>query len=58
MKASETKMRKRRMVMIPNRVGEEEGIRMNPESSAGIFVTASMEAKCKLISQNRKMKEG
>ena len=39
MKAAEMEMRKRRMVMIPNRDGEEEGRRMNPESSAGIYVT-------------------
>ena len=30
---------------------------MNPESSAGIYVNASVEDQCRLISQNRKMKE-
>ena len=30
---------------------------MNPESSSGIYVTASVEAQCRLIAQNRKMKE-
>ena len=30
---------------------------MNPVSSAGIYVTASVESQCILISQNRKMKE-
>ena len=30
---------------------------MNPDSSTGIYVTASVEAQCRLISQNRKMKE-
>ena len=29
---------------------------MNPDSSAGIYVTASVEAHCRLIAQNRKMK--
>ena len=30
---------------------------MNPNSSAGIYVTASAEAQCKLIAQKWKMKE-
>ena len=30
---------------------------MNPDSSAGIYVTASLEAQCRFIAQNRKMKE-
>ena len=30
---------------------------MNPDSSAGIYVTASVEAQRRLIAQNRKMKE-
>ena len=45
------------MVRIPNRYGGEEGIRMNHESSAGIYVTASVEAQHRFIPQNRKMKE-
>ena len=50
-------MRKRRMVRVPNIDGQEEGIIMNPDSSAGIYVTASVEAQCRLIAQKRKMKE-
>ena len=57
MKADEMEMRKRRMIRIPNRDKEEEGIRMNPGYSAGMYVTASVEAQCRLIAQNRKMKE-
>ena len=45
------------MIRMPNRDKEEEGRRMNPEFSAGIYVTASVEARCILIAQNRKMKE-
>ena len=30
---------------------------MNPDSSAGIYVTASMEAQCRMIAENRKIKE-
>ena len=30
---------------------------MNPESSSGIYVTASVESECKLIAQNWNMKE-
>ena len=57
MKAAEMEMRKMRMARITNRYVEEEGIRMNPDSSAGIYFTASVEAQCKLIAQKRKMKE-
>ena len=44
------------MVRMPNREREEEGRRMNPESSAGIYVTASVEAQCRMIDENRKIK--
>ena len=57
MKAAEIEMKKRRMVRMPNRYGEEEGIRINHESSAGIYVTASVEYQCIFIAQNRNMKE-
>ena len=43
-KAYEMEIRKRRMVRMPNREREEESRRMNPDSSAGIYVTASVEA--------------
>ena len=42
---------------MTNMDGDEEGSRMNPDSSAGIYVTASVEAQCRLIDRNRKMKE-
>ena len=57
MKADYMEIRKRRMVRIPNREREEEGIRMNPDSSVGIYVTASLEYQCRLIAENQKMKE-
>ena len=56
-KADEMEMRKRRMVRMPNRDREEEGRRMNPDSSAGIYVTASVEAQCRMIAENQKIKE-
>ena len=31
---------------------------MNPDSSAGIYFTASVEAQCRVIAHNRNMKEG
>ena len=46
-----------RMVRIPNREREEEGRRMNPDSSAGIYFTASVEAQCRMIAENRNIKE-
>ena len=51
-KTAETEIRKRRMVRMTNRYGEEEFRRMKPDVSAGIYVTASVEAQCKLIAQN------
>ena len=45
------------MVRMPNRDREEEGRRMNPDSSAGMYVTASVEAQCRMIAENRKIKE-
>ena len=43
MKAADMEMRKRRMVRMPNMDREEEGRIINPDSSAGIYVTASVE---------------
>ena len=56
-KAAEMEIWKRRVVRIPNRYGGEEGIIINPDSSDRIYVTESVEAHCRLISQNRKTKE-
>ena len=42
MKADEMEIRKRKMVRMTNRERDEEGRRMNPESSAVIYVTASV----------------
>ena len=50
-------MRNRIMVRTPNRDGEEEGRRMNPDSSADIYGTASVESQRRLIAQNWKIKE-
>ena len=45
------------MVNMTNRDGEEEVSRINTDSSYGIYVTESVEAQCRLIAHNRKMKE-
>ena len=45
------------MVRITNMDGEEEVRIMKPESPAGIYATTSVESQCRLIAQNRKMKE-
>ena len=44
MRAFEVEMRKRIMVRMPNMDVEEEVVTMNPYSSSGIYVTASLEA--------------
>ena len=45
------------MIRIPKKYGEGEHIIMNTDSSAVIYVTASVEAECHMISQNQKMQE-
>ena len=45
MKSYEMEMRRRRMVRMQNRNGEEEFIRINPNYSVGIYVTASVESE-------------
>ena len=57
MKADEMEIRKRKMVRMPNREREEEGRIMNPDSSAGIYVTVSVEYQCRIIAEKRKIKE-
>ena len=57
MKSAEMEMRNRRMVRIPNRDGEEEGSIMKPNSSAEVYFTESVESQCRLIAQNRNIKE-
>ena len=57
MKADEMEMSKRIMARIPNMDGEEEGSRMNTESSSGIYFTASVESQYRLIPLKQKMKE-
>ena len=44
------------MVIITKKYGDGEPRRMNPDSSAVIYVTASVEAECRMIAQNWKMK--
>ena len=46
------------MVRMSKKDGEVEPKRMNPESSAGIYVTASAEAECHMIAHNQNMREG
>ena len=45
------------MVRIPKKDGEGEPILMNPYSSTGIYVTASVEAEGFVVSQNPKAQE-
>ena len=56
-KAYDMEMRKRIMVRMPNRDGEEQGSIIKPDSSSGIYFTASVEAECRFISQNQNMKQ-
>ena len=48
-KAAEMETRERRMVRMPNRGGEEEGRRIIPESSSGMYVTASVKVQRRFI---------
>ena len=51
-KETEVEIRTRIMEIIPEKDGEGEPIRMNPDSSEGIYVTASVEAEYHMIAQN------
>ena len=57
MKAVEVEMRKRIMVRMPNMDVEEEVVIMNPDSSSGIYVTASVESQFRLIAHIWNVKE-
>ena len=57
MKEVEVERRKRIMVRMPNMDVEEEFVTMNPYSSSGIYVTASVESQYILVAQNWNMKE-
>ena len=54
---TEMEIRTRRMVIMPKKDGEGEPSRMKPDSSSGMYVTESVEAKCNIISQNWKMQD-
>ena len=45
------------MIRIPKKYGEGDHLIMNTDSSAVIYVTASVEAECHMISQNEKKQE-
>ena len=56
-KETEMEIRTRRMVIIPNKDGEGDPIRMNPDSSTGIYITESVGFECHMITQNHKIQE-
>ena len=56
-KETEVEIRTHRMVIITKKDGEGEPSRINPESSVGMYVTASVEADCRVISHNHNIQE-
>ena len=50
-------IRTRIIIRIPKKDREVEPRRMDHNSSAGIYVTASVEAECRMISQSQKIQE-
>ena len=56
-KENEMEISTQRMVRMPNKYGEGKLSRMNPESSTGLYVNASVESEWRMISQNWKIQE-
>ena len=50
-------IRTRITVRITSKYGEVEPSIMNPGSSARIYINASVEAECRMISQSQKIQE-
>ena len=53
-KTVERDMKIRRMVRITNTPGEDDGCRLNPDSSSGIYITSENEAQCRIVAENRR----
>ena len=41
------------MVCLTNTPCEDDGFRLNPDSSSGIYITAVKEALCHIVAKNR-----
>ena len=56
-KETEMEISTQEMVIIPRKDGEGEPYRINPDSSTGIYVNASVESEFRMISHNRNKQE-
>ena len=52
-KTVDREMKRQRMVRINNNPVEENGCRMNPDTSSGIYMTSVKEAQCRIVAENR-----
>ena len=51
-------MKIRRMVHIQNTPVEDDGCRLNPDSSSGIYMTAVKEVQFRIVAENRRKQDG
>ena len=56
-KAVKREMKGRIMVRITKTPGEDDGYRLNPDSSSGIYTTLVNEAQCHIVTKNRRKQD-
>ena len=56
-KKVERETKTQRMVRINNNPVENNGCRLNPDSSSGIFMTSVIEPQCRIVAKNRKKQD-
>ena len=45
------------MVFINNTPGEDNGYRLNPDSSSGLYTNAVKEAQCRIVAKNKRKQD-
>ena len=56
-KTVDGEMKRWRMVSLNNKPGEDDGCRLNPDSSPGIYMNAVKEAQCCIVAKNRRKQD-
>ena len=56
-KTVERETKRQRIVRLTNTPGEDDGFRLNPDSSSGIYMTSVREAQCYTVAKNRRKNE-
>ena len=56
-KTAEREIKRTRMVRLTNTPGEDDGCRLNPYSSSGIYMTAVKDSQCRIVVENRRKQD-